>query len=87
MNAVTAAVTAILSAITRVTAPAAKVRAASDSSTRPIQQAAQPGVRRPAMWDSAFTRSNARIRPQYLPALARSRLLQMQIESIASNRR
>lgn len=72
------AITAIILTIAAAVSTAA--RAASGSpENKSVPVATQPRVRRRAMRNSGVSRPIALIRPQYLPALARSRILRLRM--------
>jgi hypothetical protein len=84
MNMMTAAflgITAITVIILTIAAAvSAAARAASESpEIQSVPVATQPRVRRRAMRNSGVSRPIAPIRPQYLPALARSRILRLRM--------
>ena len=84
MNVMTAAIlaiTAITAIILTITAAiSAAARAAAESpETKAVPVATQPRVRRRALRNTAVSRPIALIRPQYLPALARSRILRLRM--------
>jgi hypothetical protein len=73
-----AAVTAIIITITAAVSAAA--RAASESpAPQVVPVATPPRIRRRAMRNSTVSRPIGLIRPQYLPALARSRILRLRM--------
>ena len=84
MNVMTAAIlgiTAITAIILTIAAAvSAAARAAAESpETKSVPVATPPRIRRRAMRNSAVSRPIALIRPQYLPALARSRILRLRM--------
>jgi hypothetical protein len=81
MNIMTAAILAITAIILTITAAiSAAARAASESpETKAVPLETQPRVRRRAMRNTGVSRPIALIRPQYLPALARSRILRLRM--------
>ena len=84
MNMMTAAIlgiTAITAIILTIAAAvSAAARAASESpATQVVPLATPPRIRRRAIRNSGISRPIALIRPQYLPALARSRILRLRM--------
>jgi hypothetical protein len=84
MNMMTAAILGITAITTIILTIAAAVsaaaRAAGESpATQVVPVATPPRVRRRAMRNSAVSRPIGLIRPQYLPALARSRILRLRM--------
>jgi hypothetical protein len=84
MNMMTAAIlgiTAITAIILTITAAlSAAARAASESPATQVTPVATPaGIRRRAVRNSVVSRPIGLIRPQYLPALARSRILRLRM--------
>jgi hypothetical protein len=84
MNMMTAAIlgitaiTAIILTISAAVSAAARAAAGSPA-TQVVPVATPPRVRRRAMRNSGVSRPIALIRPQYLPALARSRILRLRM--------
>jgi hypothetical protein len=83
MNVMTAAIlgiTAIMAIILTIAAAvSAAARAASESPETKVPAATQPGIRRRAMRNSGVSRPINLIRPQYLPALAHTRILRLRM--------
>jgi hypothetical protein len=85
MNMMTAAIlgitaiTAIILTIAAAVSAAARAVASENPATHVAPVAAPPRVRRRTMRSSGGSRPIALIRPQYLPALARSRILRLRM--------
>jgi hypothetical protein len=89
MNMMTAAILAITAMAAVITTIMAAVSAAAwaalkGPATRVIPVAAPPTIRRRAKRDSRIPRPIGLIRPQYLPALARSRILRPRMLHLSS---
>jgi hypothetical protein len=85
MTAMILAGTALTAIILMLTAAfgGAERGAGKSSTTRAIPPTAPTVIRRPAIRDRASSRSIGLIRPQYLPALAQSRLLRLRMAHLA----
>jgi hypothetical protein len=76
---VVVAITAIILTIAAALSVAARAAASESSTTQAVPAATPSRVRRRAMRNSGVSRPIALIRPQYLPALARSRVLRLRM--------
>lgn len=85
MNVMTAAIlgitaiTAIILMIAAAVSAPARAAASESQATQVVPAASPPRVRRRTMRSSGVSRPIALIRPQYLPALARSRILRLRM--------
>jgi hypothetical protein len=73
------AITAIIQMITAAVSAAARAAASESPATQGVPVATPPRVRRRVMRNSGVSRPITLIRPQYLPALARSRILRQRM--------